>query len=132
MVKIFQPLLKTALIYIDDILSFSENKDIHDLLIQRFTEIVTEHGIMLSKKKMIIAVFEIDFLGMHIKNGNYSLQPHIAEELLKFPNENLTKQQVQQFLGAINYMTNFFKQLTPIIRPLQEMLKKNPPQWSPR
>lgn len=42
MVKIFQPLLKTTLIYIDDILMFSDIMDIYELLLQRFIDIVTK------------------------------------------------------------------------------------------
>lgn len=34
-----------------DSLLFSENKDIHELLFQRFTKIVTKYGIKLSQKK---------------------------------------------------------------------------------
>lgn len=66
--SLFRPLLKTTLIYIDDIILFSNNVDIHEVLFQRFTNIVTEYGIMLSQKKMIIATVEIDFLEMYIKN----------------------------------------------------------------
>lgn len=44
------------------------------------------------RKKGSIASIEIDFLfGMHIKNGRYSLQPHITQELLKFLDENFIK-----------------------------------------
>ena len=47
---------------------------------------------MLLAKKMILGVSSIDFLGIEIQDGQFSLQPHIAAELLKFPYENLSQQ----------------------------------------
>ncbi|KAL5813034.1 hypothetical protein ACOSQ3_027984 [Xanthoceras sorbifolium] len=62
---------------------------------------------MLSGKKNFIAQQEIDFLGMHISHGTYSLGPHIAHELLKFPDSQLSREQIQQFLGTVNYIRDF-------------------------
>ena len=50
---------------------------------------------MLSEKKIILGVNQIDFLGMHLENGSYQPQPHIASEIQKFPDTNLTQKQVQ-------------------------------------
>jgi len=43
---------------------------------------------------MIIAPKEIEFLGMHLRDGTYYLGLHIAEELQKFPIENLSHRHV--------------------------------------
>ena len=45
---------------------------------------------MLVEKKMTIGTEKVDFLGMHLKDGQYIVQPHIAQEL-HFPDSNLTK-----------------------------------------
>ena len=71
MTKIFQPILHTALVYIDDILLFSEDESHHFILLEQFYQIVHNHGIMLSKKKIIFRVGQIDFLGMHLENDSY-------------------------------------------------------------
>lgn len=107
MVKIFQPLLKTTLIYIDDILMFSDIMDIYELLLQRFIDIVTKYGIMLFQKKVIVVTSEFDF-GMHIKMENI-LYSRILLKTSQVSDYNLTKQQAQQFLGVVNYMTYFLK-----------------------
>ena len=78
MTKIFSPIMKNALIYIDDILLFSPDEDHHRNLLQRFHQIVQKYGIMLAEKKMTIATTEVDFLGMHLKYGHYVAQPHIS------------------------------------------------------
>ena len=51
MTKIFEPLLSSALIYIDDILLFSENIEDHLSLLQQFHKLVLDYGVMLSEKK---------------------------------------------------------------------------------
>lgn len=73
MVTIFQPILNNALIYIDDILLFSLDQQTHLALLTQFRDILSQYGIMLSKKKMLIVVTEVDFIGMHIHNGQYTL-----------------------------------------------------------
>ncbi|CAH8278553.1 unnamed protein product [Arabidopsis lyrata] len=132
MLRIFEPLLHTALIYIDDILIFSKNEEEHIKALQQFQDIVKKNGIMLSARKMIIAQPNIDFLGMHIKEGSFTPQAHLATELLDFPDENLTRRQIQQFLGVINYVGDFIPHLSRMTRPLQKMLSKNPPLWASR
>ena len=130
MLRIFQPILNNALIYIDDILLYFSDEESHQQLLQEFYLLLKKYGIMLSAKKMILNTSKIEFLRMEIKNGRYSLQPHICQKLLDFPESNLTKQQVQQFLGLVNYITPFVKRLSSIIKPLQMLLQKNPPPWT--
>ncbi|KAL5818486.1 hypothetical protein ACOSQ3_022376 [Xanthoceras sorbifolium] len=86
---------------------------------------------MLSEKKSFITQQEIDFLGMHISHGRYSPGPHIALELLKFPNTNLSREQIQQFLETVNYIRDFLTHVAQYTLPLSRLLKKTPPPWSP-
>ncbi|ESQ44802.1 hypothetical protein EUTSA_v10003417mg, partial [Eutrema salsugineum] len=130
MLRIFKPLLHTALIYIDDILLFSTSEEDHIRSLRQFQGIVEEYGIMLSARKMIVAQPNIDFLGMQITEGKFTPQAHLATALLDFPDENLTRRQVQQFLGVINYISDFIPQISQRTRPLQKMLTKNPPTWA--
>ena len=76
MTRIFEPILTSALVYIDNILLFSPNPDSNAALLQQFYYLVQQYGIMLSERKMKIGEHEIDFLGIHISKGQYSLQPH--------------------------------------------------------
>ena len=66
---------------------------------------------------------------MKLSNGKYEAQPHIVQELLKFPYKSLTKVQVQQFLGIVNYLRDFVPNISKLTSPLSRMLKKNPPAW---
>ncbi|KAK8556665.1 hypothetical protein V6N12_003062 [Hibiscus sabdariffa] len=130
MIKIFHPILDKALIYIDDVLLYSPDEESHITLLNQFKQLVLHYDIMLSERKMKIAQQEIEFLGMHLKEGKYHPGPHIAQELLKFPDENLSKKQILQFLWIVNYLRDFLPKISKYTNPLRKMLKKDPPQWS--
>ncbi|KAK4381888.1 polyprotein [Sesamum angolense] len=71
----------------------------HCLLDDKFPLPKTKaHGFMLSDKKSFIGQPNIDFLGMKFVDGRYQPGPHITQELLKFPEENLTTKEIQQLL----------------------------------
>ncbi|KAH9763370.1 hypothetical protein KPL70_001145 [Citrus sinensis] len=99
-------------------------------LLTQFYDIVQNHGIILSAKKSTIATENIEFLGMIIKDGYYQPGKHIAQELLHFPDQQLSKKQVQQFLGIINYIRDFIPHVDHYTRHLSALLKKKPPKWN--
>ncbi|KAH9697996.1 hypothetical protein KPL71_023832 [Citrus sinensis] len=131
MTKIFSPILHHALVYIDDILLFSSDHESHQKLLLNFFHIVQAHGIMLSEKKSSIGKESIEFVGMVIKDGHFQPGPHIATELLKFSDTNLTKKQIQQFLGIVNYVRDFIPKVAIHTSQLSRMLKKQCPPWDP-
>ena len=112
MVALFQPLLANALIYTDDILLFSKDAESHERLLTKFYNLVKSHRIMLSEKKMVIGQNSIEFLGVNISNGKYTLQPHIAATLGEFPNKLTSAKQIQQFLEIVNYMFDFIPKIS--------------------
>ena len=72
----------------------------------------------------------MEFLRMQLSPGKYEAQPHIAQELLKFPNENLTNVQIQQFLDIVNYLRDFVPKLSVLTELLSNMLKKESHSWT--
>ena len=70
----FQPLLTNTLIYVDDILLFSKDEESHAKLLTEFYNLVKSQGIMHSEKKTVIGQSSINFLGVNISNGKYTLQ----------------------------------------------------------
>ncbi|KAH9655632.1 hypothetical protein KPL70_022384 [Citrus sinensis] len=104
--------------------------DEHRQLLTQFYDIIQSHGIMLSAKKSTIATDNIEFLGMIIKDGHYQPGKHIAQELLHFPDQQLSKRQVQQFLGIINYIRDFIPHVDRYTHHLSALLKKKPPEWN--
>ncbi|KAK9032984.1 hypothetical protein V6N11_018026 [Hibiscus sabdariffa] len=106
------------------------DEEAHLKLLKHFSQLIAQYGVMLSERKMKINQREIEFLGMHLKEGKYHPGSHIAQELLKFPNKDLSKKQILQFLGIVNYLRDFVPKISKYTNPLRKMLKKEPPRWS--
>ena len=85
---------------------------------------------MLSEKKMVIGQSSIDFLGVSISNRKYTLQPHIVVSLGEFPDKLISAKQIQQFLGIVNYMSDFIPKISKYRNCLAQLLKKTPPEWN--
>ena len=85
---------------------------------------------MLSKKKMVIGQSSIDFLRVNISDGKYTLQPYIAVSLGEFPDKLTSTKQIQQFLGIVNYMSDFIPKISKYRNCLAQLLKKTPPKWN--
>lgn len=118
------------LIYIDDLLLFSDSPEAHHQLLHQFATIIDQHSIMFSQSKMEIGKREIDFLGTHLRDGTYTLQPHISTALQQFPDYLSSPKTVQQFLGLVNYMTDFIPHIAKPRTILSALLTKNLPPWS--
>jgi hypothetical protein len=48
----------------------------------------------------------------------------------KFPDEIKGKNQLQRFLGSLNYISDYYENLRIICKPLYQRLQKDPPPWS--
>ncbi|KAH9734699.1 hypothetical protein KPL71_017463 [Citrus sinensis] len=64
-------------------------------------------------------------------NDQYQPGPHIAVELLKFPDTYLNRKYIQQFLGIVNYVRDFIPKVAFHTSQLSCMLKKQCPPWGP-
>ncbi|KAL4183581.1 hypothetical protein AMTRI_Chr11g155840 [Amborella trichopoda] len=73
---------------------------------------------------------KIRFLGHNIFQGTLILIDRAIEFSNKFPDIILNKTELQRFLGCLNYIADFIKDLALIAKPLYERLKKNPPKWT--
>ncbi|KAH9792640.1 hypothetical protein KPL71_004208 [Citrus sinensis] len=97
----------------------SGSHDEHRQLLTQFYDILQSHRIMLSAKKSIIATDNVEFLGMIIKDGHYQPGKHNSQELLHFPDQQLSRRQIQQFLGIINYICDFIPHIAQNPPPLK-------------
>lgn len=59
--------------YIDDILVHSPDIETHFKHLEIFMTKVQNQGIVLSKKKMVLFQYNIDFLGINVVNGQIQM-----------------------------------------------------------
>ena len=86
--KILSDYSSFIIVYIDDMLIYSDNEKNHEKYLNIFITICKE---LLSKKKVEIKKREIEFLRMIIDSKGIKLQSHIAEKIKDFPDELRTK-----------------------------------------
>jgi len=99
--NILKPYFDWLIVYIDDILVFSESLEQHTKHVRKLLSVIKDAGLVLSKKKLELFKLSIKFLGRIMKNGQLKLQQHAIEFADKFPDKILDKTQLQRFLGSL-------------------------------
>ncbi|CAG9092967.1 unnamed protein product [Plutella xylostella] len=113
-----------CLVYLDDIIIYSENKQDHINKLQQVFEALRRANLKVNKNKCVFMEEEIEFLG-HILNKN-GLKPNQKkiDAIRKFPIPKTLKE-IRGFLGLIGYYRKFVPGLSKIVKPLTEATKKN-------
>ena len=124
------PISSFAIVYIDDILIFSKNIDQYFKHLNIFYDLIYKNGLAVSPTKIILFQKGIRFLGHDIIQGTIKPINRSLQFTNKFPDEIKDKKQLQRFLGCLNYIHDFFKDLGSICKPLYNRLKKNPEPWT--
>jgi len=127
---IFNPYSKFSIVYIDDVLIFSQTIDQHFKHLHTFINIIKQNGLVVSQTKINLFQTKIRFLGHNIHQGTIIPIDRSIEFANKFPNQILDKTQLQRFLGCLNYFGEFVPYLNNIVKQLHDRLRKNPPLWS--
>ena len=127
---IFNYYTKFSIVYIDDVLIFSNSIEEHFKHLKKIQKIVKENGLVISATKIIFFQTNIRFLGFGIYQGQINPIHRAIEFANKFPDEIKDKTQLQRFLGSLNYVGEFYPNLRILIKPLFQRLKKNPATWS--
>ena len=127
---IFNDYTKFSIVYIDDVLIFSNSILEHFKHLKNFQKIVRENGLVISATKLKLFQTNIRFLGFDIYQSQIKPIHRAIEFSNKFPDEIKDKTQLQRFLGNLNYVADFYPNLRILIKHLFQRLKKNPASWS--
>ena len=128
--NIFNPFSHFTIVYIDDVLIYSNSIEEHWKHLKSFFITVKTNGLALSPSKCALFQTKVRFLGHTIQYGKIKPIDRAIEFASKFPDEILDKTQLQRFLGSLNYIGEFYKDLRKQCTPLFERLQSNPPPWT--
>ncbi|XP_028051189.1 uncharacterized protein LOC114255842 [Camellia sinensis] len=87
------------------------------------------NGFVISAPKMQLFQTTVRYLGHNISNGSIIPINRSIEFASKFPDEIKDKTQLQRFLGSLNYIRDYYHQLSADANILYTRLRKNPPPW---
>jgi hypothetical protein len=117
-----------VVIYMDDILVFSKDKNEHQEQVKRILEKLRQHQLSLKAEKCYFEKEEIEFLGLIISEEGIRMDPHKVKAITDWPIPT-TKRELQQFLGFVNFYRRFVKGFAKIAKPLTKLTGKTDWLW---
>jgi hypothetical protein len=118
-----------VVIYMDDILVFSKDKNEHQEQVKRILEKLQQHQLSLKAEKCYFEKEEIEFLGLIISEKGIRMDPHKVKAITDWPIP-MTKRELQQFLGFVNFYRRFVKGFAKIAKPLTKLTGKTDWLWT--
>src|ERR1700733_1669352 len=91
-----------VVVYMDDILIFTETLEDHRRVVRRVLKILAENNLFLKPEKCIFEALEVEFVGLVISEGKVAMDPVKVAGVKDWPvPEQLVE--VQSFLGFVNF-----------------------------
>uniref|UniRef100_A0A1I8Q6T1 RNA-directed DNA polymerase n=1 Tax=Stomoxys calcitrans TaxID=35570 RepID=A0A1I8Q6T1_STOCA len=116
--------------FFDDILVFAENFEELMTVLEQVLERLRVNGLKFNRSKCVFATKEVEFLGHHI-NGEGLMKADKHMEAIRNSPRPSTIEELQLFLGKATYYCAFIHNMLTKDRPLRQMLKTVPFQWTP-
>jgi Reverse transcriptase (RNA-dependent DNA polymerase) len=126
---IFSDLLNVyVIIYLDDILIFSGNKDDYFRHVSEVLKQLCKHGLYANGKKCDFHSKSIDYLGHIIGPNRLQMDPAKVKVIQDWPEPRKVKD-IQSFLGFANFHRRYIHNYSDIVVPLTRLTRKNIP-WN--
>jgi len=120
-----------VVIYLDDILIFSNDLDEHRTLVARVLQKLRLHKLYLKPEKCEFEKESVNYLGMVVGGGDVQMEEKKVEAIRSWETPS-KKKDLQRFLGFVNFYRKFVKDFSRIARPLYELTGNTPWGWLPR
>ena len=127
--EMFQKILEKMLLgcdgtfnFIDDIIVHGSTEKEHDDRLKKLLQVLKENDVLLNEKKCIYKTKSIKFLGHELSgNGVRPLDKYLtAIKNSRTPN---TIEEIQSFLGLVNFVSKWIPDLATLTEPLREILR---------
>jgi len=108
MVDIFEDLISegVVVVYLDDILIFTETLEEHRKITRRILELLEKHKLYLRPDKCEFEKTTIKYLGVIISHNSIAMDPVKIAGVTEWP-ALTNKKEVQSFLGFTNFYQQF-------------------------
>jgi len=126
---IFSDLLNVSVvIYLDDILIYSDNMDDHKKHVKKVLRRLRENWLYASPTKYVFHQDRIEFLGFVLGADGLRIDESKIQTIQEWPTSRRVKD-VQSFLGFANFYRRFINNYAEVTSPLTRLTRKNEP-WT--
>lgn len=120
----FDVLDSFVVVYLDDILVYSNSLEEHSNHPRIVLGKLEKQGLVVNRRKCLFGASSIEYLGHIIGNGTISVDKKNVEAVNSWPSpQNVS--QVKSFLGLINYFRKFIHKISIVTKPLTDLLQDN-------
>jgi hypothetical protein len=116
-----------VVVYLDDILIFTETVEEHRAVTRRVLELLERHKLFLKPDKCEFEKTRVEYLGVVISHNSVEMDPVKVAGVADWPRPEC-KKEVQSFLGFTNFYRRFIQGFSHHARPLFN-LTKNDVKW---
>ena len=110
-----------CIVYLDDIIIFSDTKEKHIKGLEAVFQKLMAAGLKLKPTKCFFFRDEIEYLGHVVSGKGISTNPKKIEAVTKWPTPK-TVYDVRSFLGFVGYYRRFIKNFSKITKPIREVI----------
>lgn len=115
-----------VLIYLDDLIVFSQTIEEHKERLLKVFDRLREEGLKLSLDKCQFGRTSVSFVGHIVLAEGIATDPSKVEAVVSWPRPQ-TVTELRSFLGFCGYYRRFVKDFSRLCQPLNELLRGNPP-----
>ena len=110
----------------DDILCYGANEQEHDINVIKFLDRCVEVDMHLNPQKVKFKSPEVPFYGNMLTKDGIKPDPKKVEAIQDWPIPE-DRQQLQSFLGSVNYLSRFIAGLSDLCKLLQNLVGADTP-----
>ena len=114
-----------CIVYLDDILIFSDDEESHERHVRQVLEKLGRHRLYAKLEKCTFHTRVVDFVGFVISPDGVSMEAERVSTIADWPPPT-THRDVQVFLGFANFYRRFIWKYSQTARPLTDLLKGTP------
>jgi hypothetical protein len=115
---------QSIVVYLDDVTIFSKNKEDHLAHLKSVLQRCRKYNISLNPKKSVFSVEQGKLLRFIVSNEGMIIDLERTQVISKLPPPS-SKKSMQSFLGQINVVGRFVPSFSEMVRPLQNLIKKD-------
>ena len=114
-----------TLVYLDDVLIYSKDEEMHATHLRQVFQRFRERGMKLKKRKCLFARDSLLFLGHWVSKGRIQVDEDKLGRLKEWRPPLQNVKEIRQFLGFLSYYRAFVSHFAELTVPLTVLLKKS-------